>query len=101
MPAAFCANPPRCPCVHEQATVAGFFQRALITREWLDTACLLCVSLYSVAMAHLSQGQRAPAVAALRESVTVAGKWMGPERPMSRVLATVRDHEVMEMLAVG
>ena len=27
--------------MHEQATVAGFFQRALITREWLDTACLL------------------------------------------------------------
>lgn len=70
-----------------------------MTREWLDTACLLCVSLYGVAMAHLAQGQRAPAVAALTEAVAVVGKWVGPERPMSRVLARVRDHEVIEALA--
>jgi hypothetical protein len=82
-----------------QATVAGFFQRALITRDWLDTACLLCMSLYGVAMAHLAHGQRAPAVAALQESVAVANKWLGPERPVSRVLARVRDEELMETLA--
>jgi hypothetical protein len=82
-----------------QATVAGFFQRALITRDWLDTACLLCMSLYGAAVAHLAQGQRAPAVAALQESVAVANKWLGPERPVSRVLARVRDGEVMETLA--
>lgn len=81
-----------------QATVSGFFQRALITRDWLDTACLLCMSLYGVAMAHLAQGQRAPAVAALQESVAIANKWLGPERPVSRVLARVRDHEMMTVI---
>lgn len=82
----------------DSATVAGFFQRALITSAWLDTACLLCMSLYGAAMAHLAQGQRAPAVAALQEAVAVASKWLGPERPVSRVLATVRDREVIETL---
>lgn len=83
----------------DSATVAGFFQRALITSAWLDTACLLCMSLYGASMAHLAQGQRAPAVAALQEAVAVASKWLGPERPVSRVLATVRDREVIETLA--
>ena len=75
------------------ATVAGFFQRALITREWLDIAALLCVSLYTASRAHLAQGQRAPAVAALCEGQALAAKWLGEERPLARVLGREHDAE--------